>query len=350
MKSAIELYKLKQHRSQEDGTLKNPRNARMTRRTRSYPTTDPWKPQSEGPPSGYVSLLGRNWQVWVDPSRVDARILKSYTTYSDFVGLPGTILKDERRTKISCIHDWPGPGDSQPVEVVMKLYRYSHWARVRTMCAHSKAQREFDGLHFCRELGVPAVEPVAWGEEHAPAGMVRSCFVITRYLRGSVTLRDWLRTGHYSEPGGKRLLAQVMSEMGESFRRMHGAGFFHFRPATKDFLVCGGNDGRLAWNILDFPYARFMGRGMLAQWAQKRDLGTLLASVTKYADAEAFEPFWTTYLPDPVSGVLPEELVRRARRKEQALIHRNPMKRAERSVKRWMKRDSEITSLPLRKR
>ncbi len=319
-------------------------------RPRSYATTDSWKAPSEVPPPGHVSLSGRNWQVWVDSSCVDARILESFTTYSDLAGLPGMVLKDERRTRITCIHDWPGPGNGQPVEVVMKLYRYSPLARVRTMCAHSKAQREFDGLYFCRTLGVPAVEPVAWGEEHTLAGMVRSCFVITRYLRGSVTLRDWLRTGHYAKPGGKRLLAQVMSEIGESFRRMHGAGFFHFRPATKDFLLNGRADGGLEWNILDFPYARFMGRGILARWAQERDLGTLLASITKYAEAEAFEPFWTSYLPDPLGGMPAEDLLRRARHKERVLTHRNPVKRAARSVKRWMNRDTKTTSLPLGKR
>lgn len=310
----------------------------MTQRMRFIARTDSWDPPCGGPPSGLVSLSGRHWQVLVDSSCVDARILESYTTYSDFVGLPGTILKDEPRTKILCIQDWPGTGNDEPVELVLKLYRYSHLARVRTICAHSKAQREFEGLHFCRELGVPAVEPVVWGVERTAAGMVRSCFLITRYARGAVTLRDWLKAKHYSQPEGRRLLAPVMAEIGECFRRMHGAGFFHFRPSAKDFLVCKGAGERLTWNILDFPYARFMGRGVLARWAQKRDLGTLLASVTKYAGEEAFEAFWTSYLPDPVGGMPPEDLLRRARRKEHTLIHRNLMHRAERTVKRWFKR------------
>lgn len=290
-----------------------------------------------GAPSGLVSLRGRNWQVHVDSSYGDARILESCKAYSDFVGLAGTILKDEQRTTISCIHGWAGAADSGPVELVLKSYRYPHPARVRTLWAHSKAQREFQGLHYCRGLGVPAVEPVAWGVERTPAGMVRSCFLITRYVPGFVTLRDWLKAGHSSEPEGRRLLAGVMYEMGACFRRMHGAGFFHFRPSTKDVLVRMCPDGRMAWNILDFPYARFMGRGVLARWAQKRDLGTLLGSVTKYADAKAFESFWTSYLPDPLGGMLPEKLLRRAHRKGQAQIHRNLANRAERLVKRWLR-------------
>jgi len=155
-----------------------------------------------------------------------------------------------------------------------------------------------------------------------------------------VTLRDWLKAGHYSEPDGKRRLARMMSEMGGCFRRMHGAGFFHLRPATKDILVCGSAEGPLTWNMLDFAYARFMGRGMLGRWAQKRDLGTLLSSVTKYADAAAFEPFWASYLPDPIGTMLPENLCRRAHHREQALLHRNVINRTERAVKRWVKTKS----------
>lgn len=311
------------------------------RRARPCETADSHGAASREPSSDYVCLSGRNWQVWIDATCVDAHIFESHATYAEFLGLPGTILKDERRTKILRIHDWPAVGTSESVELVMKLYRYSPLSRIRTLCGHSKAQREFDGLHYCRQLGVPTVEPVAWGVERQFAGMVRSCFVITRFLRGSVTLRDWLRAGHYSEPEGKRLLAQVMSEMGKSFRRMHEVGFFHFRPATKDFLVYRCPDGRLAWNILDFPYARFMGHGLPARWAQTKDLGILLNSVTKYADAEAFDPFWESYLPDPIAGRLAEDVLRRAHHKEQTLMHRNLMNRAERFAKRWMKRSRQ---------
>ena len=289
-----------------------------------------------GAPYGLVSRWGRNWQVHVDSSHRDACVMASCSAYSDFAGLAGTILKDEARTTITCIRGLAGEEDGESAQLVLKSYRYPHPARMRTLWARSKAQREFEGLQHCRGLGVPTVEPVAWGVARTPAGLVRSCFVITRYARGFVTLRDWLKAGHSSEPGARRLLAGAMSEMGACFRRMHGTGFFHFRPATKDVLVRRCDDGRLAWKIVDFAYARFMGQGALARWAQTRDLGILIGSVMKYADAEALESFWTSYLPDPLGGRLSENLLRRARRKGQAQINRNLVHRAERHVKRWV--------------
>jgi tRNA A-37 threonylcarbamoyl transferase component Bud32 len=296
------------------------------------------KPLDGSHTSVLATLSGSNWQVWIDASCVDAQILESCTTYYDFIALQGTLLKNERHTKILRIMDWPGSGETEPVEVILKWYSYSPLTRLRTLYAHSKAQRDFDGLHLCRNLGVPVVQPVAWGVERWPAGMVRSCFLITRYVGGAVTLRDWLKAGHFSSTRGKLLFSQLMSEMGENFRKMHGAGFFHFRPATKDILVYEDARGRLGWNMLDFAYARSLGRGMPARWAQKRDLGTLLASVAKYADEEAFDPFWAAYLPDPVAGSKPETVMRRAHGKKDALLHRNPMHRAERLMKRWIKK------------
>jgi tRNA A-37 threonylcarbamoyl transferase component Bud32 len=290
---------------------------------------------------------GRHWQVVIDPAYDGQRVVEACTSYSDFVTLPGTVLKDERRTRIVRIDGGRAPGSGEPEELVLKCYHYSALAGLRTLCAQSKAQREFNGLRICRGLGIPVVEPVAWGVEHTRTGMVRSCFLITRHVPDTVTLRAWLKAKGHADPQGRRLLIQMMIEVGAAFRAMHGAGFFHLRPATKDFLVYSEEEDRLSWVMLDLAYARFMGHGMLARWAQKRDLGILLDSITKYADAEAFDAFWEAYLPDPVQGMPSDQVLQRAHEKEESLLHRNLFSRTERWLKkrrRDHKRDRKGTS------
>ena len=82
---------------------------------------------------------------------------------------------------------------------VLKTYAYPFLPRIRTGFRISKAEQEFNGLLHLSKLGIPAVEPVAFGTERTRLGFVRSCFLITVFVDGAANLTDRSSAVHGGE-------------------------------------------------------------------------------------------------------------------------------------------------------
>jgi len=149
-----------------------------------------------------------------------------------------------------------------------------------------------------------------------------------------------LDTRNWSEKDDKQGFADMFADMGDRFRRLHAASFFLLRPAAKDIIVRRTETGGFDWMILDLPTSRFFRPRIAARWAQRRDLGILSGSITKYTGEELFEPFWTAYMPDPLGmdGSSGAGLRRSVRRRARAYRNQTFLTGIEKSAKRAIKR------------
>lgn len=286
-----------------------------------------------------IGWFGHGWEVQVNHDYADSFANEVFRDYAAFASLPGDTLKQEDRTKV--VHVNGAATDHQPANAsfVLKEYHYPPLARLYTWLLPSKAEREFQGLAQCRAWGVPTVEPVACGARRSPAGMVESCFVLTRFEDGVIPLRSWLKAGHVHSETGRAQLAGLLGEVAGHLRMLHERRFFLLTAAAKNILV-REREGRLAWRFIDLPYARFLQPRPLARLGQRRDLGAFSGSVAKFTGPEAFEPFFDAYLGDPLGGS--DATVRRLAHSG-ARVHNNetPLKCLRRALRPHKPRASE---------
>lgn len=272
---------------------------------------------------------GPRWEVLVNEVYLKAFPPDLFGEYEAFVGQPGEVMKQETRTRITRV---PGSGS---VDFVLKTYGYSAPRNMYTWRVESKAQAEFHGLAYCRTLGVPAVEPVACGTLRTRGGLVRTCFLMTRHLSDAVSLRDWLKEGLANEMAGKDKVGVLLREVGEHLRALHESGFFLYSCSTKDILIRDEGE-RLDWTLLDLPYARFA-EGREARRGQRRDLGALAGTVSKYAGEAVLEGLFEGYFPDPLGGS-EAGLQKRAIRGGRVHNHETVLERVRRGTERGLLR------------
>lgn len=214
----------------------------------------------------------------------------------------GTPLKQERLTTIVHVSRLPDAAVSLPQAVALKTYRYRGVGKLRTWRAMPKAEREYLALAQCAALGVPVLEPVACGTVWDRLGMVESSFLLTRFMEGVVSMRDWFKQGKHESPAGAAFLRESLSEMGGHMRALHQARFFFLGCPAKNVLISEEGAAGDKWVFADMPYARFLDADLLARQGQRWDLGSLYGTVTKYAGEGAFDSFYASYLPQPLPG------------------------------------------------
>jgi hypothetical protein len=230
--------------------------------------------------------------------------------YGAFLNALGSSLKRERRTLVTIFQR---SRQSSPVDeissFVLKVYKYPFWPRIRTGFQISKAEREFRNLLYLNGMGIGAVQAVGYGVERDPLGLVRSCFIITRFVDDSINLSQWYAKLESQEKLDAERVDQVFTQLGRMFRRLHQARFFLFTAKSKNILL--RNDLHRADEIflIDIPYARTLKWRLLARWAQARDIAVLFVNVTASLSDKAIALFYQAYLPDPLG--LPSKTVRR---------------------------------------
>jgi tRNA A-37 threonylcarbamoyl transferase component Bud32 len=181
--------------------------------------------------------------------------------------------------------------------------------RIRTGFQISKAEREFDSLRYLNGLGIGAAHAVGYGVERDSLGFVRSCFIITRFVDDSINLSQWYKELELKKNLDANRVEWVFTQLGRMFRRLHQARFFLFTAKSKNILLRNGLDRTDELFLIDIPYARTLKWGLLARWAQARDIGVLFGNVTASLSDTAIELFYRAYLPDPLG--LPSKTVRR---------------------------------------
>jgi hypothetical protein len=225
--------------------------------------------------------------------------------YDAFLNADGDPVKSEPRTRIVLLRrQATGTWEKTMRSFVLKIYRYPFLPRIRTGFRISKAEREFNGLRYINQQGVPAAEPVAFGVERTRLGFVRSCFVITGFVERAINLSQWRSESSHQrhvDSGRNHLL---LRQVGAMFRRLHKVRFFLFTAKTKNLLIRTDSDSAASTEIffVDVPYARTLRWGPMARWAQRRDLGFFLGSFFPALTESERTSFYEGYLPDPLGG------------------------------------------------
>ena len=258
-----------------------------------------------------------------------------FAKYDDFIKLAGETIKQDARTHVVLARRRAAEGaDMTSCAFIIKCYRYPFLPRLRTGFRISKSENEFNNLHQLKQLGVNAVEPVAYGTERTRLGFVRSCFVITRYLEETITLADWHWANHDEEQSMQK--AERFIRLGAIFNRLHNARFFLFTAKPRNILLRPSSDSDSSLHILDTPYARRLRWDPLERWAQGRDLGYCLGSFHPKVTSAELEAFYQGYLPDPLGGLTTgiQRRIARAIRVQQNLT---PVARLVNTLKLYLK-------------
>lgn len=266
--------------------------------------------------------------------------------YHKLVSHSGQTLKEESRTRIVLLQSSKKRGHGKSHSYVLKVYRYMHIYSIRTWWRIPKGQREHWNLRRFIKLGIPVVEPVAFGVEKGWAGITRSCFLITRMVEDAEDLRTWVYRNMRRKDKLDKVINIVVRTLGHYLHQLHEMRFFILNPNVRNILVSGVDTGDPDVRFLDLVLARFLDLGPLARWGQKKDFGSLFGFLLRNSSEKIVDTFLETYLPDPLGRS--RELVRRdILRAVKEHNNRTPitwtsytMKRAVKKIKRTVLRKS----------
>lgn len=226
-----------------------------------------------------------------------------FSDYPALYGAAGEAIKTEPRTRVALLtararEDRP----DDATKFVLKCYSYPFLPRIRTGFRTARAEQEFKNLLTLARLGVPAIEPVAFGVERTRLGFVRSCFLITIFSEGTSSLARRAHLSLSRQANGGNIRDSILQQIGSHLRRLHGARFFLFTPKAKNILFRQGAGGIVETLFIDIPFATTLRWRPLARWAQGRDLGVFLGSFLPNAKEGDLDPFYEFYLPDPLGA------------------------------------------------
>ncbi len=261
---------------------------------------------------GMRVVRGESWLVAVAARFSSSFPEEEFERYTDFVDAPGEVIKAKARTRIISFTRRSERGEEK---FILKTYLNPHLSGILTCGQRSLAEHEYRNLLHCVRLGVPAVEPAAYGERRVFPGIVRSCFLISRFYERATDLRRWLRdrrdTLTEQDPEARRILRTL----GILMRRLHEQRFFLHTPNLRNILLLSDTDERDTdkgatderdteprLRFLDLPLARTISIDARATVAQARDIGAIFGPFLRQADAKIVAPFYESYLPDPIGG------------------------------------------------
>ena len=269
---------------------------------------------------GMRVVRGESWLVAVAARFASSFPEEEFERYTDFVDAPGKVIKAQARTRITSFTRRSERGDER---FILKTYLNPHLSGILTCGQRSLAEQEYRNLLHCVKLGVPAVEPAAYGELRVFPGIVRSCFLISRFYERATDLRRWLRTRGDTLTEDDPEARRILQTLGILMRRLHEQRFFLHTPNLRNILLLGDPDERDSeprLKFLDIPLARTISDDARATVAQARDIGTIFGPFLRQVDAEVMAPFYESYLPDPIVGA-DRELRQRVDRA--ARVHNN---------------------------
>lgn len=165
------------------------------------------------------------------------------------------------------------PGCNGGIGVYVKRYFYPRWAnRLRgavrgTFFGTHRGEAEWRLLNSMRNLGIPAVRPVAHGARRA-AHFVTACFLITEEVPGARNLTAFAQdvaAGRTKLTHEQRV--RMISALARQIAEVHAACFEHGQLFWRNFLVRLGPTGDPEFFFLDVRPRR--GRrwlGRRARW------------------------------------------------------------------------------------
>lgn len=287
---------------------------------------------------------GNGWEYLVREPFLGDFPVGRFASYADFLAAQGDVLKAEPRSRVILLRGSAAGDPAEPSRAfVLKVYRYPAARAIRTLFRRSRGEQEFRNLLHLRALGMPTVEAVAWGVERNACGMVRSSFVVTRYVEGCLDLRGWHHGHGLAIAQGEARRDLILREIGRLFRRIHATGFFLFTPKPSNILIRPGSDGLPDLLFLDLPRAGTVRPAFLRGVAQARDLGIFLRDFPRDGAPADWQPFYEGYLPDPLGGD-PDRLRRRVAREVLGQRNQTPLTALVHGIKRRIRQASRSPS------
>ena len=245
-------------------------------------------------------VRGENWLVAVAERFSSSFPEEEFKRYTDFVDVQGKVVKAQARTRII---SFTRRSERGAAKFVLKTYLNPHLSGILTYGQRSLAEREYRNLLHCVKLGVPAVEPAAFGERRVFPGIVRSCFLISRFCERATDLRIWLNARRETLTEDDSEARRVLQTLGTRMRRLHEHRFFLHTPNLRNILLhqdMDESDSDLRLKFLDIPFARTISNDARATAAQARDIGAIFGPFLRQVDADVIAPFYESYLPDPI--------------------------------------------------
>ncbi|MFQ5462186.1 MAG: lipopolysaccharide kinase InaA family protein [Phycisphaerae bacterium] len=188
-------------------------------------------------------------RLCVDPTAADVLQGAGITSVGHVLGYRPSSLAALSGSSETFPVDLPGGAG----RVFVKRYRYrrlrAQWEGLfrGTLFGASRARFEYEFLDEMRRRGVPAVEPMAYGEKRK-RGWLRACFLITAAADETESI-DSLLLAADIDAAERRALAR---HLGAQIRRMHDAGVLHGGLFGRNIMVgrdaTADRDGR-AWRF-----------------------------------------------------------------------------------------------------
>ncbi len=165
------------------------------------------------------------------------------------------------------------PAPNGGIGFYVKRYFYPTWARRfrgffrGTFFGTHRAKAEARALHAMRELGVPAVRPVAYGWRRC-GYLIAACFLITEDVPGAPNLTTFaqaVQSGETQLAHRQRML--MIERLAEMIARLHRTGFAHGRLFWRNVLVRWGPTAEPEFFLLDSePPKRIERLGRGGRW------------------------------------------------------------------------------------
>lgn len=138
-------------------------------------------------------------------------------------------------------------------KIAFKSYREKRFFRY--FFRPSLAAREAIGFEVIRNLGIPTVNVLAFGERRI-LGHLIDAFFITEYEEDTETLLFF-----NDNPGDRETLLSLLKENIKYLAKLHAAGFIHGGAHPRNILWRKDNNGKLESIWLDLASLRKAGRG-----------------------------------------------------------------------------------------
>ncbi len=212
--------------------------------------------------------------------------------------------------------------------VFVKRYLYPRWGpRVRqmfrgTMFGTSRARFEFVFLTEMRRRGLPAVRPIAFGEDRL-LGFTRTTFLITEGAPDVVSLDTFALRDDGAAMRNSTGWAGLADPLGRTIRRMHDAGVRHGGLFWRNILVCeDAHDATTQFSFLDPDHRGRLRPGPLPASDVVADLSEFAASAIALRLDDGLSPFLRAYSGGAVDSDLQGRILPRAAQLAGAERHR----------------------------
>jgi len=186
----------------------------------------------------------------------------------------------------------------------IKRYHYPRWkSRIKAMFrgtffSKSRARTEYDTLRRMRQLHVPAVRPIAYGERRF-LHFVTNCFLITEAVPQSTSLVSFA-VGAEENSNGRALSPSerhaLIRSLAQQVRLMHDSGFAHGRLFWRNVILRRFPDGLFEFHFLDAAPGKRIWRKHHDQPDVTDDISALRTIAPRFCTRTDMCRFAKTYL------------------------------------------------------